>query len=64
MKENFDKTKFMIFHKEKYPSVGNVRDSDVVGRKIERVFEFRYLGLLLDPTYVKDCMYDYVKSNL
>jgi hypothetical protein len=50
MKESFDKTKFVIFHKEKDSSVGNVRDSVVLGRKIERVFEFRYLGLLFDPT--------------
>jgi hypothetical protein len=46
---NFEKTKFMLFHKEKDATVGEVRPCTVNGKVIQRVFEFKYLGLLLDP---------------
>jgi ribonuclease P/MRP protein subunit RPP40 len=49
MRANFDKTKFMIFHKEKASTVGNVSECVILGRTMGRVFEFKYLGLLLDP---------------
>jgi hypothetical protein len=45
---NFCKTKFMLFHKEKDSSVGEVRPCTVNGKVIDRVYEFKYLGLLLD----------------
>jgi hypothetical protein len=64
MKVNFDKTKFMIFHKEKDSTVGNVRECVVLGRTIERVFEFRYLGLLLDPHLNFNKHFEYVISKV
>jgi hypothetical protein len=45
---NFGKTKFMLFHKEKDSSVGEVRPCTVNGKVIDRVYEFKYRGLLLD----------------
>jgi hypothetical protein len=37
MKVNFEKTKLMIFHKEKDSTVGNVRECVVLGRTVESV---------------------------
>jgi hypothetical protein len=64
MRVNFEKTKFMILHKEKDPTVGNVRECAVLGRTIERVFEFKYLGLLLDPHLNFNEHFDYVISKV
>jgi ribonuclease P/MRP protein subunit RPP40 len=64
MKVNFDETKLMIFHKEKDSTVGAVRDCVVLGQTIERVFEFKYLGLLLDPHLNFNKHFDYVMSKV
>jgi hypothetical protein len=64
MRVNFDKTKFMIFHKEKDSTVGNVRECVVMGPTIERVFEVKYLGLLLDPHLNFNRHFDYVISKV
>jgi len=47
---NFDKTKIMVFHKEKDLSVRQETFDDVFvdNTRIKRVFEFRYLGLIFD----------------
>jgi len=48
---NFDKTKLMVFHKEKDLSIRHekVEKVDVYGNQIERIFEFKDLGLIFDP---------------
>jgi hypothetical protein len=61
---NFDKTKLMLFHKEKDSSVGEVRPCTVNGKVIERVYEFKYLGLLLDPQLNFNLHFDSVLSEV
>jgi hypothetical protein len=61
---NFGKTKLMFFHKEKDPIVGEVRACTVRGNMIERVFEFKYLGLLLDPHLNFNLHFEYVSSKV
>ena len=48
---NFDKTKYMVFHKEKDLSINLEKNTviNVNGYSIIRVFEFKYLGLIFDP---------------
>jgi hypothetical protein len=58
-KISYDKTKFMIFHKAKGSTVAKVRESVYLGRTLKRVFEFRYIGLLLYTklNFNKHCFY-------
>jgi hypothetical protein len=64
MKVNFDKTKCMIFHKEKDGTVCDVRPCVVNGNLIERVFVFKYLGLLLDPHLNFNLHFEYVSTKV
>jgi hypothetical protein len=48
---NFEKTKFMVFHKEKDRTLSPsyVYSLECDGQVIDRVYGFKYLGLILDP---------------
>jgi len=56
----------MIFHKEKDYSIKSelVSNIDVYGNMIERVFEFKYLGLTFDPYMKFYKHYDSVKLKV
>jgi hypothetical protein len=64
MKVNFEKTKFMFFHKEKDATVGEVRHCIVNGNIIQRVFVFTYLSVLLDPHLNFNLHFEYVSSKV
>jgi len=51
LKINFDKTKYMVFHKDKDLSIKyECHDRlEIENNVIERVFEFKYLGLIFEP---------------
>jgi len=43
------KTEFMLFHKSHDTKVGSVPPLMLNGKEIKRVYQFRYLGVVLDP---------------
>jgi hypothetical protein len=66
LRMNFDKTKYMIFHKEKDRTLQSSENFRVKceGQLIERVFEFKYLGFIFDP-HMNFCLhYDSVLKKV
>jgi hypothetical protein len=66
LRMNFDKTKYMIFHKEKDRTLQPAENFRVEceGQIIKRVFEFKYLGLIFDP-HMNFCLhYDSVLNKV
>lgn len=62
---NFDKTKCMYFHNERVPLKSTVNSIIVDNDKlIERVFSFKYLGLVLDPSLNFKLHYDHVYAKV
>jgi len=51
LKINFDKTKYMVFHKDKDVSIKMECHNklEIENNVIERVYEFKYLGLIFEP---------------
>lgn len=61
---NFDKTKCMYFHNERVPIKCVVKPLLVNGIVIERVFSYKYLGLILDPSLNFKLHYDSVFTKV
>jgi len=65
MSVNYDKTKLMFFHKSKDVTIKNEKlDYLVVGNEcIERIYEFKYLGIMFDPCLNFNLHYNIVCAN-
>lgn len=61
---NLDKTKCMYFHNEWIPIKNTVRPLVLNNIEIERVYSFKYLGLILDPSLNFKLHYDYVLTKV
>jgi len=65
---NYSKTKCMYFHKSKDNTIKNdkcnINAIEFNGNSIERVFSFKYLGVMLDPCLNFKDHYDIVMSKM
>jgi len=62
---NFDKTKYMLFHKANDIVNVNVNPQIIcAGHEIERVYTFKYLGVILDPNLNFNSHFLYVKKRV
>lgn len=59
-----DKTKWLFFHKSNDTNFGPVPDLFLNGLKIETVFKFKYLGVILDPNLNFCKHFEAVESKL
>lgn len=66
MSINYDKTKLMYFHKNKDFTIRkeSVNSIQVRNYEIERVFNFKYLGVTLDPCLIFNLHYESVVKKL
>jgi len=63
---NFDKTEYMIFHKEHDHSIKSedLQTIQVNGNTIKRVNTFKYLGVLLDPSLNYNMHYESILTKV
>lgn len=61
---NFDKTKYMILCKNRDPTLEKVKQFRVKEHDIERVFSFKYLGIIIDPALNFNLHLDLVLSKI
>lgn len=63
---NFDKTEFMVFHKNKDNSIKNeeIQRISLNGNVINRVFVFKYLGLWFEPTMGFNKHYEIISKKV
>jgi hypothetical protein len=63
---NYDKTKIMVFHKSRDTSVKNEIFSHVLinNVKVERVYVFKYLGLIFDTSMTFSKHFSHVQSKV
>lgn len=60
---NFAKTEYMIFHKLRDPPKQFDYEMNVNGNIINRVYNYKYLGIRFDPSMMFSKQYDYVISK-
>jgi len=58
------KTQFMFFHKSQDTKFGIVPDVKLDGKPIQRVFKFRYLGVIVDPILSFKTHFNSVESRI
>ena len=61
---NISKTVFMFFHKANDTKFGYIPDLLLNGELITRVYKFKYLGVILDPSLTFMNHYDMVNQRL
>jgi len=63
---NYDKTEFMIFHKEHDRSINeeDIKQISINNHIIKRVYKFKYLGIILDPSLTYNYHFDSVLNKV